>query len=315
MVTRMSRSAAAARDIFLIYILCLLLAFPLSLSKKKAGDKIDNEEADFLGFDETFNPVSGLLSAQVSKPSAKKAKTVAFIDKEFDWKDNKKTPRKTVFRIPEAALNSEIKKFGRPRSMTDSLFLKRRGFKIIGRRSFLHGREVRERVITIVDYKQIYERNLQYFQPLTGTLTKSAEISGGTDPMPVFLSFVQSIPYKRPPAYYNGKFIGSFFVPLVVLYEQYADCDSKAMLLAEFLGTGPDSKEKTAMVLIRGKGMSHAVLGVKRRPLPGMTYLYFPEKGYFIVMETTRYGWAPGFLDRRVLDVIKAGFFQFVELN
>lgn len=309
----MSRYAAAFRDIFLIYIFCLLLTFWAGIGK--IGESAD-ADADFLDFDGPLPFPNTFTPERPAKPEGVEVVSETFIDRVFDWEDYAKQQRKTVFHIPQSALNSEIKKFGRPRAMTNPLFLEQRGFKIIERRSFLHGGEIQERVITIVDYKRIFERNLQYFSPLTESLTVSAEIPVGMDPVPALLSFVQAIPYKKPPHYYNNKFIGSFFVPLVLLYEQYADCDSKSLLLAEFLGTTPDSKEKMGMVLVRGKGLSHAVLGVKRKHLLlGKTYLYFAEKGYFIVMETTRQGWSPGFLDPRVLDVIKAGYFQFIELN
>lgn len=69
------------------------------------------------------------------------------------------------------------------------------------------------------------------------------------------------------------------------------------------------------MVLIQGNGLSHALLGVKQKPFPGMTSLYFQEKGYYIVLKTTVQGWAPGFIDRRVFEALKSGYFQFLELN
>ena len=150
---------------------------------------------------------------------------------------------------------------------------------------------------------------------------ESAEIPERQDPLKPMLSFVQHIPYKLPPNQYKGRFINSFFIPLVVLYEQYGDCDSKSLLLAEFLCTVPGAKEngkwkeKTGMILIRGNGLAHAVLAVKRTPLPGMTSLHDMKRGYYILVETTRPGWTPGFISRRVTETIKAGYFRFVQLN
>lgn len=235
--------------------------------------------------------------------------------RKYTWADKAGITRETQFQISEAALNDEIKKFGRPRAITHPLFAERQGFKVIERREFLRGQEIAEKVITIVDYRKIFQRNLQYFRSLTAALMTSAELSAGDDLVHNFLRFVQHIFYRRPPDYYKGKYTGSFFVPLVCLYEQYGDCDSKSLLLAEFLATSPVSPLKTGIILIRGSGLAHALLGVKGIPLPGMTSLYFQEKGYYIVLETTKPGWAPGFIDRRVWDALKAGYFQFIDLD
>lgn len=233
--------------------------------------------------------------------------------RKYTWEDAAGNTRETVFQISEAALNDEIKKFGRPR--TDPLFAERQGFKIIDRSDSFSGQDIFEGATTIVDYRKIFQRNLQYFRSLTGTLMTSAVLSEDDDLVHHFLHFVQHIPYRRLPDYYKGKFISSFFVPLVCLYEQYGDCDSKSILLAEFLATSPNTAVKTVMILIRGSGLAHALLGVKGTPLPGMTALYFQGKGYFIVLETTKPGWAPGFIDPRIWDALKAGYFQFIELD
>ncbi len=300
----MNQKISGTRDIFFMFFLCVLIVFSVSVDKNKNH---------FLPFDGVFQ--SSAPEKQRSPKSSKSKKKDIFFLREFKWNDPTKKERKTAFSIPGSVLKSEIRKFGRARSMTNPLLMKRWGFKIIGRQGYIKNRKVLEKLFTIVDYKQIFQRNLNYFPPLTGTLMTSAELHPEKDPLHTFLSFVQYIKYQQPPKYYKGKFIGAFFVPLVCLYERYGDCDSKSMLLAEFLATFPDSKEKMGMVLVRGGGLSHALLGVKRKPFPGMTSLYFQEKGYFIVLETTRSGWAPGFIDRRVTDALKAGYFMFIELN
>ena len=300
----MNQKISGTRDIFFMFFLCVLIVFSVSIGKNKIP---------FLAFNGADLP-SALEKQQFSKSSKSKKKDIFFL-REFKWNDPTKKERETVFSIPESVLKSEIRKFGRARSMTNPLLMKRWGFKVIGRRNYIRNKQILEKLFTIVDYEQIFQRNLKYFSPLTSALMTSAEVSQGADPLHTFLSFVQYIKYQQPPEYYKGKFIGAFFVPLVCLYERHGDCDSKAMLLAEFLATFPASKEKMGMVLVRGGGLSHALLGVKRKPFPGMTALYFQEKGYFIVLETTRPGWTPGFIDRRVTDALKAGYFMFIELN
>ncbi len=302
------RKFSYTRDILLVFLLCAALVSLVSLTGKERSN---------LTFDSAFRSSASFLGDQPhpsSRPVKSKKKENVFLRK-FAWVDPAKKERETVFEISAPALNDEIKKFGRPRSMTHPLLIQRRGFKIIGRRDYIRNKQVLEKIFTVVDYQQIFQRNIKYFHGLTHTLMTSAALSSGDNPLRTFLYFVQHIPYRRPPDYYRGKFINSFFVPLVCLYEQYGDCDSKSLLLSEFLAAFPDSTTKAAMVLVRGRGLSHAVLGVKGRPLPGMTALYFPRKGYYIVHETTTPGWSPGFVDRRVVDALKAGYFHFVELN
>lgn len=289
---RKSSHIKAVRGMALVFLLCAALIELVNPGRKDSGIL-------------TFNGFSPPGSDQEENILLRK----------YTWLDTTEKTRETVFQISEAALNNEIKKFGRPRSITNPLFVERQGFKVIERREYLKGQEVAEKVITIVDYRKVFQRNLQYFRSLTDTLMTSAGLSSGDDLLHNFLRFVQHIFFRRPPDYYKGKYTGSFFVPLVCLYEQYGDCDSKSLLLAEFLATSPGSAVKTAIILIRGSGLAHAVLGVKGIPLPGMTALYFQEKGYFIVLETTKPGWAPGFIDRRVWDALKAGYFQFIELD
>ncbi len=300
---------SSIRDISLLFILCMVIVHLSGIFDMK-------ERKAFLTYDSEFPIyIPALFSSEASTGTRIKSKQKRIIAREFDWVDPQKKERKSVLHIPEDALKKEIRKFGTLFPSTNPLLLKRRGFRVVGRKTYLVDRQIREKLITIIDYKQIFERNLVYFQKLTGELIVSAELAAETDPLFTFLSFVQYIRYQLPPRRYKRKFINSFFVPLVCLYEQYGDCDSKSLLLAEFLCTAPGSKEKAAMVLIKGKGLAHALLAVKRKPLPGMTSLFDIKRGYYIVLETSSPGWSPGFVSRRVFETLKAGFFVFVELN
>ncbi len=309
-----------AGEIVLIFLFCVGLVVLVTHGKKETGS---------LTFCDAFQS-SGTPSRQTKtrlktragedlprsvEPKKKKKEIL----RTFGWTDPARKNRETILNFPEAALKREVKKFGKPHSMTNPLLLARRGFKIIGRRDYLLNRQVHEKVYTMVDYVTIFKRNLKYFPSLTHALVESAEMPAETDPMHTLLCFVQHIRYKKPPKIYKGKYIGEFFVPLVCLNEQYGDCDSKSLLLAEFLAGVPRSKEKVGMVLVRGNGLSHALLGVRaglrRKLLPGMTAIFLKDKGYYLVLETTRPRWAPGFIGRRVTDALKAGLFQFVELN
>lgn len=290
---------SAAKDIFLTFLVCVFILCLVNINGSK-----ENQSRLFWDF-----------SGESIKTTSPKPKQEKQIIRKFKWKYPKETKRETVFRIPEGVLKSERKKFGVPHGHSHPFFLKKRGFKLLGKRTFMKDHTLQEQYTTIVDYQQIFQRNLEYFKELTRDLIASAGLTQEKDPLHAFLSFVQYIHYKLPPRYYKGKFINCFFVPLVCLYEKYGDCDSKAVLLADFLCSVPGAEEKAVMVLVRGRGLAHALLAVKRKPLPGMTSLFDVKKGYYIVLETTRPGWAPGFISRRVTDAIKADLFHLVALN
>jgi hypothetical protein len=287
------------KDIILTFLVCVFI-----LGLVNANGSKENQSRLFLDFNGD--------NIKTSSPESKPGKQIV---RKFKWRYPKETKRETTFRIPEANLKVEIRKFGVPHGKSHPFFLKKRGFILLGKRTFMKDHTLQEQYTSIVDYQQIFQRNLENFKDLTRSLIASADLSREQDPLHAFLSFVQYIHYKLPPRYYKGKFINSFFIPLVCLYEKYGDCDSKALLLAEFLCSVPGAEEKAVMVLVRGRGLAHALLAVKRKLLPGMTALYDIKKGYYIVLETTRPGWAPGFISRRVTDAIKAGLFYLAALN
>jgi len=279
--------------------------------------KISDGVRPVLSFD-SMEPPSALFSSSLIgsvQPGTSEGKQNKIHSRTFEWEDPGKIKRRTTLLIPDQDLKKEIRKFGTTHNVPHPLLLRSRGFKILARKHLVLSRSIQEQITSIVDYKQIFDRNLSYFSLLTPQLADSAQLSPGSDPLYSFLTFVQHIPYKLPPKKYNGKFINSFFVPLVTLYEQYGDCDSKAVLLADFLCTFPGSTEKTAIVLIRGRGIAHALLVVKRKPLLGQTSLHDIKKGYYVVLETTTPGWSPGFISRRIIETIQAGYFYFVDLN
>ncbi len=299
-------------SIFSIFLLCAAIVVVVGYND------VDDNGYSVYSYDTSFSPPAFYDSRDRARVPAKNVRP-----RIFKWIDPAKISRETVLDIPAKALKKEVGRFGTSHSMSNPFFLEKRGFKIVGKRHFVHNNKIHQRFVSIIDYKQIFQRNLAYFPPLTRTLSESAELPPRQDPLHSFLAFVQHIEYRLPPQRYRGRFINSFFIPLVLLDERYGDCDSKSLLLADFLCTTPialagarkGKGEKTAMVLIRGNGLSHALLAVKRKPLPGMTSLHDIKKGYFILLETTKPGWSPGFISRRATDAIKAGLFQFVELN
>lgn len=301
------------KTIGLLFLICATLMIASGFLRTK--DRV-------LSFDSGFAAPGHLSpSSSIDDKNTTSTANDKFIQRCFKWRDPSNITRETCFSFLENALKKEIKSFGVARNMGNSFFIEKRGFKVIDRQCVFQDNEFRDKVVSIVDYQGIFRRNLKYFPTLTRALSTSAEIPPTHDPLHSFLCFIQHIPYNLPPQYYQKRFINSFFIPLVLLYEQYGDCDSKSLLLAEFLCTTEAALklnspgERLASVLVRGNGLSHVLLAVKRTPLPGMSYLYDLKKGTFILLETTRPGWSPGFVSKQIQDAIKAGLYSVVELN
>jgi len=290
------------RDIIGLFFLTISILFLIIPQNNQNGEP---HIQSYNGFSPGLNSVS----------AKKKKKTKnSYITRKYNWIDYDKKKRETLFKIQQSHLKKEIKKFGLNKGMNITLFMRSRGFKVFKRLNQIINGKIRETVVTIVDYKNIFNRNKTYFHGLTKQLIDSFP-DNKYDPVFSFLKFVQYIPYRRPPVRYSGRFIGKFFIPLVCLYEQYGDCDSKSLLLSEFLATYPNSKEKLGLLLIHGQGLAHAVLAVKKKPLIGMSSIFVKGSGYYILLETTHHNWSPGFLSHRVSKIIKAGYIKFISLN
>lgn len=224
----------------------------------------------------------------------------------FDWTPADKRPRQVAFALPKSDVKVELSQYGVPRGMENTLMFEKRGFQRV---AVYQGRE-----IYMVDYPEIYRRNLAYFPALSRTLRAALEPLPPESLLAEFLNFVQAVRYKKPPYYYGNKFINSFFPPLICLYEQYGDCDCKSLLLAVFLSV-QNQKEKTALALISSQGLKHSVLLVRRTPQPGMSALFITGKGYYVPLESSSPGWAPGFVDPRIWNALSSGDFRFQELQ
>ncbi len=229
-----------------------------------------------------------------------------FFTRTFTWTGADKNNKQVVFSLDKAQVKNELNQFGVARGMEHSLLLQKKGFTRVGVSKNLE--------VFAIDYREIFLRNLNYFNGLTRTLYQAIQPPQAETDLIEFLVFVQSIKYKMPPFYYGNKFINSFFTPLICLYEQYGDCDSKSILLAVFLASH-DKKEKTALLFINHQGLEHSVLAVKRSPGLGMSAVFIKGKGYYIPLETTSTGWAPGFVNQRIWNAIRSGGFRFIELQ
>jgi len=243
---------------------------------------------------------SGLAAAS-NKPAKED-----FYKRTFSWTGADRKSKQVVFSLAKAQVKSELNQFGVARGMEHSLLLQKKGFTRVGISKNLE--------IYTVDYREIFLRSLDYFNDLTRTLYQAIEPLHSENDLMEFLVFVQAIKYQLPPFYYGNKFINSFFPPLICLYEQFGDCDSKSVLLAVFLACH-NKNEKTALLFINHQGLEHSVLAVKRSPGLGMSAVFVKGKGYYIPLEVTSTGWAPGFVNQRVWNAIRSGNFRFIELQ
>jgi hypothetical protein len=225
-----------------------------------------------------------------------------YIIRTFTWINIKKATLKTILKIPDKALKEEIKNFGVVKDMIHPQYLKKQGFKKVGDN-------------IIVDYREVFQRNLKNFKELTADLAKSAKLAKNDDPLVHFLMFIQQIRYSSPPTILGGKYIRDFYTPLQCLERKTGDCDTKSILLAEFLGATAESRERLAILILRGYGIFHAILAIKRNPLPGTLTLYIDRIGYFMPLEASAPGWMPGFVGRNTYNCLKAGLYSFEVLN
>ena len=258
----------------------------------------------------SFTPGLGftLATTNPDRPSSANPKPAKedFFTRAFAWIGADKKAKRVVFSLVKAQVKSELNQFGIARGMEHPLLLQKKGFKRVG---INKGVEV-----YMVDYLEIFLRSLDYFNDLTKTLYTAVEPPRSENDLMEFLVFVQSIKYQLPPFYYSNKFINSFFPPLICLYEQFGDCDSKSVLLAVFL-TCHNRNEKTALLFINSLGLKHSILLVKRSPGPGMSAIFIKGKGYYIPLEASSPGWAPGFVNQRIWNAITTGDFRFSELQ
>ncbi|MCK4763870.1 MAG: hypothetical protein KAW12_16830 [Candidatus Aminicenantes bacterium] len=240
--------------------------------------------------------------AKVKAPAAEGEKD--HIQVTFKWTNIKKEEIVSLLKIPKKTLNVEVRNFGISADikMLHPRYLKKQGFKL------LTGKPV-------VDYREVYSRNLKNFKEITADLKQSAQIKQGVDPLVDFLRFTQQMDYRIPPKIYNGRYIREFYTPLLCLEKKMGDCDTKTILLADLLGALESFREELGIVILKGYGIFHAILAIKRKPLPGTLKLYFRGKGYFMPLEVSGPGWNPGFVGRNTFNCLKAGLFRFGTLN
>jgi hypothetical protein len=119
------------------------------------------------------------------------------------------------------------------------------------------------------------------------------------------IRFVQTIPYKIPPADFNGKKTGGVFPPAICLSEGYGDCDTKSLLLCCILG------HKYQLIFLMGP--KHAFVGVKIEPQENQEYVEINGEKFVLCELTDK--WDLGKLPVSSIDDINNGKYQYRVLN
>lgn len=284
------------KNLSIILFLCLLINALSLATKKPATDYLESPgPAVMQDLKDGIEPTDTPHHAGDSKENR-------FIARTFTWLNIKKETLQTTLKIPDKVLKEEIKNFGVVKNMVHPQYLKKQGFKKVGDN-------------VVVDYREVFQRNLKNFKELTADLAKSAKLAKNDDPLVHFLMFTQQIRYSSPPTILGGKYIRDFYTPLQCLERKTGDCDTKSILLAEFLGTTAQSQDRSAILILKGYGIFHAILAVKRNPLPGTLTLYINKIGYFMPLEASAPGWMPGFVGRNTFNCLKAGLYSVETLD
>lgn len=246
-------------------------------------------------------PGPGPGAGQENRPESEKAGEKRSYIRKFRWDITENKTIITHLSLPEDEIRTEMDNFGVNLKIKHPAYIKKRGF-------------MKTREGLNINYKTVFHNSIPFFKKLPAVVKYSADIKKNEDPATCFLKFVQNIRYKIPPKFFRGKYIMEFLPPLNCLYNNYGDCDTKSVLLANLLQGASPKGEKMVVIVLKGFGIFHAILAIKRIPLPGMLSFYIDRSGPFIPMETTGTGWMPGFSNNRVLLCLQNGKFRFVKL-
>lgn len=115
-------------------------------------------------------------------------------------------------------------------------------------------------------------------------------------------SFVQSMPYKIPPAMRSDAggrkiFIGGVTMPLETLYRGYGDCDTKSVLFASIM----KNFRETDVVFLAGN--QHMFAAVPMEPRMYDSYIILKGKKYLLIELTQP--WHLGHVPREHLNALR----------
>ena len=155
------------KDIFVLFLGCAGL-MTLVHNDNSLQFKTNRGNVNPLAFDSGFySPLwpEPMPTPKVKKKKpGKKNKNIQTHFRNFVWKDHMKKERQTNFYISEPTLKKENRRFGTTRtSSKHPFFLKKRGFEVITRQNFVRNSRLQQGMVTVVDYKQLFDRHLEIF--------------------------------------------------------------------------------------------------------------------------------------------------------
>lgn len=139
------------------------------------------------------------------------------------------------------------------------------------------------------------------YQILTDQLPKDVSDEQFTE---VLLDFVQSLPYRNIPITYRQQTTHDILPPLIALYEQYGDCDTKSLLFAALA-----THRHPVLYLM---GPTHVFIGLPRVPQEGETYVTIHGRSWVLCELTGK--WGVGCIPENLKSDFKKGDFRYLIL-
>jgi hypothetical protein len=153
---------------------------------------------------------------------------------------------------------------------------------------------------------QLYKMNKDKFSSIRKIFAESLIAVDEEYIIQTMITFVQSIPYKIPPMEYKGYKTGGILLPGLCLQDNYADCDSRCLLLSCLAS----DLSLSVIVLF---GSDHAFIGVEGKPGKKDEYVEVENKTYLLCELTSK--WSLGEIPLSSYNDINSGKYQYFILE
>ncbi len=129
-----------------------------------------------------------------------------------------------------------------------------------------------------IDYKKLSLWNLPHLKGCFNALYKAGNGYSRQKYLGLFVSFLQEIDYRIPPAIVDSKVTGGIYIPTDVLINNRGDCDSKSIL---FCSLWQNFSESSIIII---ETHEHALIGVEAVPQPGQSFVRIGNR-YYVLCE------------------------------
>lgn len=161
------------------------------------------------------------LRVKIVKKITKNPDECGYKKIQFSWKDHFDHSWNWGYVLSEKLVQKAQREYGLTHKAWTGDYYGKKGFHISHNTLF-------------IDYSSVGAKNLARVKDIAMSLSSLCRADCRGDKyklLSIFLSFVQSIPYRVPPEKAEDRDIFGFFTPLEVLYWGFGDCDSKCVLL------------------------------------------------------------------------------------